>query len=312
MKGVVTLGETMMVLGSPTVGPLRHATHLELGIAGAESNVAIGVSRLGVPARWLGRVGDDEPGRLITSVLRGEGVDTRAVVDPEAATGLMLKARRTTGATTVSYYRSGSAGSRLSPADVDRALFADAAVLHLTGITPGLSESCAAAVTAAADLAKDVGLAISVDINYRSRLWSASAAAAVLAPLVARADIIFAGPEEAALLVGPNADPLTALAALGPGEVILKLGSLGCRGLIDGELHEMPAYPVDAVDPVGAGDAFSAGYLAARCRGLEPAERLRVAAATGAFAVTSSSDWQAGPSWDELSMVGGEDGLVLR
>jgi len=312
VKGVVTLGEAMMVLTSPSVGPLRHASHLELGIAGAESNVAIGVARLGVPARWLGRVGDDEPGRLITSVLRGEGVDTRAVVDAGAATGLMLKSRRTTRATSVSYYRSGSAGSRLSPADVGSALIAGAAVLHVTGITPALSESCAAAVDAAVEFAKDAGLAVSVDINFRSRLWTESAAAVALAAIVDRADIVFAGPEEAALLVGSSADPLAALAALGPREVILKFGSLGCRGLIEGIYYEVPAVSVDAVDPVGAGDAFSAGYLAARCRGLGAAERLRIAVTTGAFAVTSSSDWQAGPSWDELALVDGDDGLVLR
>ncbi|MCU1411023.1 MAG: sugar kinase [Rhodoglobus sp.] len=312
MKGVVTLGETMMVLAAASVGPLRHAQRLDLSIAGAESNVAIGVARLGVPARWLGRVGDDEAGRLITSILRGEGVDTRSVLDCEAPTGLMLKARRTSHATSVTYYRSGSAGSRLSPADLDDTLFDDAAVLHVTGITPALSESCAAAVAAAVDRAKGAGLSISLDINYRSRLWAASAAAAALAPLVARADLLFAGPEEAALLVAPDVDALSALAALGPSEVVLKRGSLGSRALIDGEFHDVPAFAVDAIDPVGAGDAFSAGYLAARCRGLDPAARLRVASAAGAFAVTSASDWQAGPTWDELDLLDGEDGRVLR
>ncbi len=311
MKGVVTLGETMVVLASPHVGPLRHAHHLQMSIAGAESNVAIGVARLGVPARWVGRVGDDEPGRLITSTLRGEGVDTRVMLDG-AATGLMLKARRTADATTVSYYRRGSAGSHLSPGDLDRGMFDDAAVVHISGITPALSESCAAAVVAALDHAADAGLAISIDINYRSRLWSADAAAAFLRPLVARADIVFAGPEEAELLIGAEAEPLGALAALGPREVIVKRGSRGCSAMIDGESHAAAAFAVNAIDPVGAGDAFAAGYLAARCRGLPAAERLRVAAATGAFAVTATSDWQAAPSWDELDLLDGEDGLVLR
>lgn len=312
MTAVLTLGETMMLLSSTGIGPLRHARELAVGIAGAESNVAIGVARLGVAARWIGRVGDDEPGRLIASSLRGEGVDTRALVDPDAPTGLMLKEFRTSTSTRVSYYRSASAGSRLRPDDLDPDLFRGVGVLHISGITPALSSSAAAAVHAAVDLAKEAGAVISFDVNFRSRLWPAQAASAALKPLARRSDILFAGDDEAPLLTEVGDDALAALAALGPTEVLLKRGARGASALIDGQRIEAPVHRVTAIDPVGAGDAFAAGYLAARCRGADPAERVEIAAATGAFAVTVRGDWEGAPSWAELEMLRAADGDVAR
>lgn len=312
MTGVVTFGEAMMVLAAPEIGPLRHARSLDVGVAGAEANVAIGVARLGVPARWIGRVGDDEPGRLVVRALRGEGVDTRVIVDDGAPTGLMFKERRTSTATNVSYYRERSAGSRLHPGDLEPALIAGMDVLHLTGITPALSSSAAAAVDTAVGIAVDHGVAVSIDVNFRSRLWTASEAAAVLGPLTRRARILFAGDDEVGLVADvelQSSDLLAMLADLGPTEVIVKRGALGATALINGEQIEAPVFAVHALDPVGAGDAFAAGYLAARCRGLDPHERLEVAAATGAFAVTVRGDWEGGPSWGELSLLrqGGQD-----
>src|SRR5690242_7327205 len=105
------MGETMAMLQAPKIGPLRHATSLGLSIGGAESNLAIGLARLGHRVSWLGRVGADEFGVLICRTLAAEGIDCRAVVDPGAPTGLMIKARRTDAVTHVTYYRSGSAGS---------------------------------------------------------------------------------------------------------------------------------------------------------------------------------------------------------
>ena len=112
MAGLVTLGETLAVLTATRVGPLRYASALALGVAGCESNVAIGVARLGHPSWWVGRVGDDELGRAVLSRLRGEGVDvSRAVVDPGGPTAWMIKERRSADLARVVYYRAGSAGS---------------------------------------------------------------------------------------------------------------------------------------------------------------------------------------------------------
>jgi 2-dehydro-3-deoxygluconokinase len=270
--GVVTLGETMALLWPPEVGPLRHAPALRLGVAGAESNVAVGLVRLGVAAAWLGRVGDDEFGRMVTMTLQGQGVRTTAVVDREARTGLMIKERRTSRVTRVLYYRAGSAGSRLSPDDLDPAVIGAAAVLHVTGITPALSPTARAAVFAAVEEAGAAGVPVSVDLNYRSALWSAPEAGPVLRDLVRRADVVMATEEEARLIVD-GVDPralVGELGSLGPRQVLLKQGAEGSLSSIDGALYRMPARRVTVVDSVGAGDAFGAGYLSGLCRGLPP------------------------------------------
>lgn len=307
--GVVAFGETMMSLSSPRTGPLRVARSLEMSVAGAESNVAIGVARLGVPARWIGSVGDDEPGRLIVSTLRGEGVDVCAVVNHEAPTGLMLKERRTADSTSVSYYRRNSAASCMSAEDLDPAWFAGVSVLHVTGITPAISATARSTLEHSLTLASAAGVTISFDVNFRSRLWRSEEAATVLAPLARGADILFAGDDELTLIGDAGAD---ALAGLGPREVIITHGARGATAYSDGSRWEAPLFKVRTIDPVGAGDAFVAGYLAARCRGLAMPDRLEVAAATGAFAVTSAGDWEGAPSWEELQLLIAADGDVRR
>lgn len=139
---ILTYGETMAALKSATAGPLRMGGRFALSMAGAESTVAIGVGRLGGTARWVGVVGDDELGSLITMRLRAEGVLTDGVVTTDAApTSLIVKERRTAAVTRVSYYRRHGAGALLAPAHVEEAHVREARVLHVTGITPALSRS---------------------------------------------------------------------------------------------------------------------------------------------------------------------------
>jgi 2-dehydro-3-deoxygluconokinase len=312
---LVTLGETLARLDSPVAGPLRHARSLDLGVAGAESNVAIGLRRLGGTAAWVGRVGDDEFGRLVHMTLAGQGVDvSRAVVDPSAPTALLVKERRTDRLTRVYYYRTGSAGSRLRPSDVPEDLIRAAGVLHVTGITAALSDSAREAVHAAVDTARAAAVPVSLDLNYRRALWAADEAAKVLRPLVGQADIVFATELEAGLVAdGQGAAALAAaLAALGPREVLVKCGPLGVTACCDGQLTEAPAYPVTVVDPVGAGDAFAAAYLAERLRGRPVAERLDAAAGAGAYAVTAAGDWEGLPTREELALMRGVDEDVQR
>jgi 2-dehydro-3-deoxygluconokinase len=312
---LVTLGETLARLDSPVPGPLRHARSLDLGIAGAESNVAIGLRRLGGTAAWVGRVGDDEFGRLVHMTLAGQGVDvSRAVVDPAAPTALLVKERRTNRLTRVYYYRTGSAGSRLGPSDVPEDLIRSAGVLHVTGITVALSDSARAAVHAAVDTARAAAVPVSLDLNYRRALWTAGEAAEALRSLIDKADILFATEPEAGLVAnGQGAGALAAaLAALGPREVLVKRGPLGVTACCDDQLTELPAHPVSMVDPVGAGDAFAAAYLAERLRGRPVAERLDAATTAGAYAVTVAGDWEGLPSREELALMRGADDDVQR
>ncbi|WP_423919478.1 sugar kinase [Frigoribacterium sp. 2-23] len=199
---VVTIGETMGLLSTVTPGPLSHAATMTLGIGGSESNVAIGVSRLGVGSVWMGRVGDDAVGRLVEREIRAEGVEARVIVDPEAPTGLMLKERRTATSQSVNYYRAGSAGSRLSPDDLDEELLAGAAVVHVTGITAALSASADQAIRRAVQIARQNGALVSYDVNYRSKLWSTDRAAEFARSLLPSCDVVFAGEDEAAMVLG--------------------------------------------------------------------------------------------------------------
>lgn len=307
MRRVVTIGETMALLAAPRIGLLRHMHSLDLSVAGAESNVAIGVRRLGVPATWISRVGDDEFGRLVIATLAGEGVDTRhVIVDTAAPTGLMVKERRSDSVTRVQYYRAGSAASRLSPADVDEDLVRGAGLLHVSGITPALSATAAAAVDAAVDTARAAGVPVALDLNYRRALWSPEAAGAALRGLIGRTDILFATGPEARLVVSDD-DQLAALAKLGPRYVLLKRGGAGAAALLDGDRYDRAAHRVSIVDPVGAGDAFAAAYLAEYLGGMPPADCLTAAMTAGAFAVTVPGDWEGLPSRAELTLLESDD-----
>jgi 2-dehydro-3-deoxygluconokinase len=306
--GLITFGETMGLVAADGIGPLEYARSFSFGIGGAESNVAIGVARLGQQVTWFGRVGPDATGDLVERRLRAEQIRTIAIRD-RAFTGLMVKHRRFGTSLHVDYHRAGSAGSRLSPADVPVGELESAAILHVTGITPALSDTARAAAFHAVEVARAAGVTVSVDVNYRAKLWSRYDAAPVLRDLVSRADVVFAGPDEAELVLGSPSD-LDELAALGPGEVVVKDGARGCTALIDGERHQVPALRVQVVDPVGAGDAFVAGYLAERLDGRAPAERLRTAIAAGAFAVTVPGDCEGMARRSELTALASEEDVA--
>ncbi|MGX6449292.1 sugar kinase [Patulibacter sp. S7RM1-6] len=312
---LVTLGETLVLLSAPEVGPLRHAHELRLGVGGSESNVAIGVRRLGVPAAWIGRVGDDELGEVVLRTLRAEGVDVRhAVVDPEVPTSLMLKERRTAATARVTYYRRDGPGARLSPEDVPEEAIRAAGVLHLSGITLALSPSAREAARHAATVARDAGVPVSFDVNYRAALWTPAEARDAVLEFAGRCDHLFVGDDEAALLGldGTVERTARALRERGPEVVVVKRGKDGAVALVDDDLVDVPPVPVHAVDAVGAGDAFDAGYLAGLLEGRPVAERLTTAAACGAYAVTVAGDWEGLPEPADLRLLDHAHGSVVR
>jgi 2-dehydro-3-deoxygluconokinase len=295
---VVTLGETMALMRATEVGSLRHAAALALGIGGAESNVAIGLRRLGVDSSWLGRVGDDPLGERVVREIRAEGVDVRAVVDAGAPTGLMVKERPSAASTAVFYYRAGSAGSRLTPGDLPAGWIEEADLLHVSGITALISESGRITLHAAIDRARAAGVPVSFDVNYRSALARPEVAGPVLRALAERADVVFGGAEELVLLV-PDADPQAAARRLlegGCSQVVLKLGAEGATVFQPGAVVEGPGFRIDPVDTVGAGDAFVAGYLSGMLAEFDAVESLRRANTCGAMACLTPGDWEAGPT----------------
>jgi 2-dehydro-3-deoxygluconokinase len=313
---VVTIGETMAALRS--TGPIRLGGSMGLSVAGAETNVAIGLTRLGHTVRWVGRVGDDEFGALVLRSLRAESVDVHHVrTDQDGRpTGLIAFEARAGDLVRVTYYRAGSAGSALRTEDVLPALTPGVRVLHLTGITPALSRSAADAVRAAAERARELGTTVCLDVNYRARLWSTEQARAVLRPLAGLADILVASADELHLVTDDPADAeedaVASLLAEGRSEVVITRGGDGASvATTDGTVH-MPARPTPVTDVVGAGDAFVAGYLSGLLDGLPVEQRLRRAVITGAFAVTTRGDWEGLPTRADLDLIDSPPGTTLR
>ncbi|GAA2018472.1 sugar kinase [Catenulispora yoronensis] len=310
--GLVTIGQTMAVIRSRTERPLEHGARLGLSFAGAETNVAIGMRRLGIPATWIGHLGPDALADMIRRELRAEGVQARVRVDPDRPTGLILSEQRTSGTTRIWYYRKDAAGVGLSAADVDGTLVAAASLLHVTGILLCLGPGPAEAVTHAVELARAAGVPVSVDLNYRSALATPEEFAQLARPLIAAADIVFATADEAALLTGLQdpADMAKALHAAGPPTVVIKSGADGSLLSCPDGRFRRDAIAVRVVDTVGAGDAFAAGFLAAFLAGHDAEQQIDQAVRVAGFSVASDGDWEGLPSAAELVLHSGKD--VLR
>jgi 2-dehydro-3-deoxygluconokinase len=311
---MVTLGECLVSLVAGEPASLAEAAAFSRHVAGAEANVAVGLARLGHRTAFIGRVGQDGFGTAILRALRGEGVGVDwLAADAGGPTGHLFRERRILGPSEVVYARRGSAGSRLDPQDVEHAAaagaFEGARWLHVTGITPALSPSCRAAVERAIDHARRRGLTVSLDLNLRRKLWTDQEARPVLAALAARADVVLGSDDEAAIVTGvPEGGPpgavMDALLALGPSLAVLKLGMKGAMARTrDGEVVERPGLAVVPVDPVGAGDAFCAGFIAARLEGADLARALEVGNACGAAAVAAIGDQAGLPDRIELDRL---------
>lgn len=309
-RGVVTLGETMALVASTTFGPLQHTRTMNLGIGGSESNVAIALRRLGTEVTWIGKVGADSLGDLVVREIGAERVRVIAPRDPDAPTALMVKEYRTSADTRVWYYRRDNAGSRLRPDEIDPDLIRTAALLHVTGISPALSQSMSDAVFEAIRIAKDAGTIVSFDLNFRGRLWSREDARDTYLRILPQVDIAFAGDDEAAIAVGEADAPLTLahrLVEAGAGQAIVKLGARGAVAVVDGREYAREAIKVAAIDTVGAGDAFVAGYLADYLLGEDVPTRLTTAVTVGAYACLTTGDWEGTPRRDELALLGGAE-----
>ena len=293
MPDVVTLGEPLVVLLPTEPVGLDEAGPLALAVGGAEANTGLLLARLGHSVSYVSRVGDDPFGRRVVGALAREGVDvTRVRVDPDAPTGLYLREWLPDGLRRVHYYRAGSAASRLSDADLDEGVCAGARVLLLSGITPALSASCAAAVRRAIVLARAAGALVAMDLNYRPRLWDRATARRALVPLMGQADVLLMSREDSLAILDADGEPaMRAAASLGARMVVLKMAEDGAAALVEGAVVWAPGVAVgEVVDPVGAGDAFNAGFLSCRLRGGGIADALRAGNELGAAAVASLGD----------------------
>jgi 2-dehydro-3-deoxygluconokinase len=314
---LVAMGETMVLFQTLQDGPIRFAPLFAKSIAGAESNVALAMRRLGRSSRWVSRLGTDPFGDFIAATLAGEGVEVSFIIrDRQAPTALFFREFQGYGEPSAYYYRARSAASRLSPEDVTADWLEGAKVLHVTGITPALSDSAREATFAAMRLARELGILVSFDPNLRRKLWPEETAHRVLNEMVPLCDLFLPGLDEAEFLSGRcGADECGAyFLSQGPRLVVLKMGNRGSVGFAEGRRIERPAFPVEKiVDPIGAGDAFAAGFLSVLLerRELELgaisdawfAIALERGNLMGALATQFKGDWESLPTLDEANRI---------
>jgi 2-dehydro-3-deoxygluconokinase len=302
---LVTFGETMGLLIPPDGRGIEYAPHMRQLFGGAESNVAIGVARLGHRAGWFGRLGKDPVGRMILKKIRGEGVDvSRAELAEEAPTGLMLR-ETVSGKTSVYYYRRYSAASLMTPAHLDEGYIGRAKILHVTGITPALSESCRQTAIQAMRIARRAGVKVCFDPNLRLKLWTLQEARPVLLGMAAEADYFLPGLDELKLLYGTDSfeDIVEKLKEL-PAVSVVKGGENETYLVEGGRVGSVPYFKAERiVDTVGAGDGFCAGFICGLLKGYSCLEAVRLGNLIGSLVIQQEGDWEGIPTWEEVEAI---------
>ncbi|ANU14570.1 2-dehydro-3-deoxygluconate kinase [Planococcus halocryophilus Or1] len=301
---VFTFGETMVLFQPEQMLPLEYIHQFPKKIGGAESNVAIGLTRLGHSASWYSKLGNDPFGRFILNSIRGEGVDTSSCqFTDQAPTGLIFKEQLSSSDMNVYYYRKGSSASLMEPEDLDEKIIAQAKIIHISGITPALSESCRRTVMRSIEIAKQNGTIVIFDPNMRMKLWSEERAKKIFNEIAEHADIILPGLDEGQLMTGKKEVEAVAEALLGKSNktIIIKLGSQGAYLHSNAEKLYVDGFPVEKiVDPVGAGDGFAAGIISGILRQEPMKQVVRRANAIGAMVVGVSGDIEGLPYFEAV------------
>lgn len=285
---LLCIGETMALVTPVSADRLRSSQLFHLDAGGAESNVAAHVASLGHKSAWFSRLGDDELGRRVADTVSSRGVDVSSVIfDPEFPTGVYFK----DPGHGVLYYRAGSAASTLSTQDALRLPLTQNLLVHLSGITAALSATASQFLTELFAHARREGARISFDVNYRPALWEPHAAGKTLHRLASQADVVFVGRDEAETLWG-SVEP-EAIRKLFPDcpSLVVKDGAIGATEFSGSRVTFEPAEVVDVVEPVGAGDAFAGGYLAALISGADTNARLRAGHRRAAMTLQTTTDY---------------------
>lgn len=307
---VATFGEAMLLLVADRPGPIEQAECFYKRTAGAETNVAIGLARLGLKVGWASRLGADSMGRYLLAEMQREGIDcSRVECDSRSRTGFQFKGRVTDGSDPpVEYHRKGSAASRMGPRDVDEAWLRSARHLHATGVFPAISETSRAAAGKTFEVMRAAGRTISFDTNLRPSLWDTPESMRHwINHFAVQADWVLPGLEEGRFLTGEQTPEAVAAwyRARGAKLVVVKLGPQGAY--YDGEAGtgQVPAFPVEEViDTVGAGDGFAVGVISALLEGRSVPDAVRRGAWIGARAVQVLGDTEGLPTRAQLQAAG--------
>lgn len=326
MPDVITFGEVMVRLAPPHFQRLEQARSLDIEIGGAELNTAAGLVRLGRSAAWVSRLPDNPLGKLVANRVREIGVDDRFVrFAADGRCGLyFLEFGAAPRASSILYDRQDSAISRVQPGTFDwPTIFTGAKWFHVSGITCALSASSADAVAEAMRAAKAANLQVSVDLNYRSKLWSRDDAARVMGDLLPMCEVLVASAADAEFLFGITGKDFAEVAEglIARFGVKIVVGTkresplvwrnrFGAVAYSAGQACESPWYEVEIVDRLGAGDALAAGLIHGLLDG-DLKKGLDYGAALGAIKHTIPGDlpWV---SVDEVEAVLQGQGLRVR
>lgn len=296
---LLCLGETMVLLTADE-GPLEANSHVGMHAGGAESNVASGLAHMGHQVEWFSRVGADPFGRIILNALNDRDVRTQGVaIDASRPTGIYLK-NRDNGTSLVYYYRTGSAASSMGPSDVAALSLEDRSICHLSGITAAISASANDLMQRLIIDRSKLGPLISFDVNYRPGLWPVDKAAPRLLELARNADIVVVGRDEAETLWGTQSAEDVRTILPPPVKLIVKDADVGATYFADNEQIFVAALTADVVEPVGAGDAFAAGFLSGFVRGFNVERALRIGHLMAGLTLQHVSDLPILPSADAI------------
>jgi len=300
------VGEPMGLFIAGQQAPLEDVTDYSFAIAGAEFNVAVGLTRLQHRVSYLTRLGCDPFGAHIRKFMAQNGIDTDLITtDDTRRTGFMLKGNTDQGDPQIFYFRAGSAASALCPADAETLSLEGITHIHFTGITPALSQSCREMCLALAQKGRRAGCYISFDPNLRPQLWPGTAAMTeYINAFAAGADLVLPGIGEGRLLTGLDTPEQIGeyYLAAGAGAVVVKNGPAGAYYATAGQKGTVPGFAVKkVVDTVGAGDGFAVGVLSALQEGLPLPEAVRRGNAIGAIQVMSRGDNDGLPTREELA-----------
>jgi 2-dehydro-3-deoxygluconokinase len=302
----VTFGEPMAMFYANETGPLHEVFSFSKALAGAESNVATGLSRLNHPTGYVTKLGEDNFGHFIAEAMKKENIDTDNITfTKENSTGMLIKSKVVTGDPKVEYFRKHSAASKLSLVDFDEAYFNSAGHLHVTSISSALSKSCHEFSIHAMEFMKRQGKTVSLDPNLRPSLWpDTETMVNTINDLATRCDWFLPGLSEGKILTGLSTPEEIAdyYLARGVSLVVIKLGPEGAyykssegEGYADGFKVEQ------VIDTVGAGDGFAVGVISAMLEKLSIAEAVKRGNAIGALAVMSPGDMDGLPTREELA-----------
>lgn len=340
MERVVTFGEVMLRLAPPGYSRLTQTNTLDMTFGGAEVNVAVSLAQLGFEACFVTRLPDNDVAQACVNEIRGLGVDTSRILRGGDRMGVyFVEKGAAQRASTVLYDRAHSAISEINPADLDwDSLLAGAKAFHFTGITPALSPGAAQAAREGAQKAKELGVLVSCDLNYRKKLWSREKAGQVMSEIMPFVDVCIANEEDAETVFGIKAEgsdltggkieherymevaeKLTARFGLKAIGVTLResfsASHNGWSGMlfIDGKPHFSRRYDIDIVDRVGGGDAFAAGLVYALVSGKTPSDTIEFAVAASCLKHSIPGDYNRIKLSEVETLLGGDaSGRVQR